>query len=188
MALRVDSVASFTGNYYFGICSGTAAMPLDATTTNFVGLAGAAAGTVNWTRTLGTRFNHYVNSAGIMGNRDGVTTTVRSSNGSGLRVAEDVGNTLIISVMLERAHTSLSYIVTDYKCDANTAGFHSGKQSTQLTSFRSEVTEAIGPLTTSSTSGSFNMSEAPGVLDSFYFGWDSATPIEVAAINAVRHF
>lgn len=187
IGLRADAVANFTGNYYFGICSGITNLPLDASTDNFAGLAGAQVGTITWTRTVGTRFNHYVNSAGIMCSRNGVSTTVRSSNGSGLRIAEDEGNTLVFSVIVERSYPSFQYTITDAKCSSTTAEYHSGKQSTQLTSFRSDL-PPTGLLADTNTSGNFNMNEIPGVLDSFCFAWDSATPVEVTAVNVVRHF
>lgn len=186
IALRVDSLVSFTGNYYFGICSGTDNMPGDATTTNFVGLAGASAGTINWTRTLGTKLNHYVNSAGIMASRNGVTTTVRDTSSVGLRIAEDEGNTLIISVGITRTRPDLDYIVFDVKSSAAAAQFHSGKQTSEFTSLRSQVVPGLLP--DSNTAPTFSMTEGPGVLDSFNFSWISATPVEVAAISAVRQF
>lgn len=187
IALRADAVASFTGNYYFGICSGTAAMPGDGVTTNFVGLDGSQVGVVNWNRVLGTKFNHYTNDAGLMVSRNGVSTTIRSSNGIGLRIAENENNTLVFQVILTRNTTSSVYAVTDTKCSVGTAEFQSGKQTTQFTTLRSDPPPQ-GLLADSNTSGAFTMDEVPGVLDSFYFGWISATPVEVAAICAVRHY
>lgn len=186
IALRVDSVASFTGNYYFGVCSGITNMPGDGTTDNFVGLTGAQVGTINWNRTVGTQFNHYVNDAGLMVSRNGVSTTIRSSNGTGLRISENEGNTLVFSVIIDRQTTSSNYAITDAKCSATTADYQSGKQTTQHTAYRSDY-PPNGLLTDSNTSGLFTMHEIPGVLDTFNFTWLSATPVEVAAICAVRY-
>lgn len=186
LALRVDSVASFTGNYYFGICSGVANMPGDASTDNFVGLAGSVAGTVNWTRTLGTKLNHYVNDAGLMVTRQGVVTTSRDTVGAGLRIAENEGNTLIISVGIDRTNPALDYTVFDAKASSVSSQFHSGKRSAEFTSLRSEAGIALMANSNSSTP-LFSTSEVAGVLDSFTFAWLSATPVEVAAVCAVRH-
>ena len=191
VALRVDSVASFTGNYHLGICSGITNMPGDPTTDNFVGLAGATSGTVTWNRVLGSKFNHYANAAGLLATRAGVTTTNRDSGSTGLRICEDERNTLIIQVLVFRAETSGTYDIIDAKCDVTTSQYHSSKQSAVYTALRSDPPAggaSVGLLQDSKDSGPFAYSEATGALDSFHFSWQSATPVEVAAVCAVRHY
>jgi len=187
IALRINAVANFTGNYHFGVCSGVDNMPGDATTDNFVGLAGATSGTVNWTRTLGTKFNHYVNAAGIMATRRGTTTTARDTTGNGLRICEDERNTLIIQTILSRNNKGAGYIIADAKCDATTAGYHSAKQSVQFTSLRSDP-PPTNLLALTDTCPTFNFDESTGALDTLHFSWQSATPVEIAAVCAVRHY
>ncbi len=191
LSLRIDSLASFTGNYHFGICSGLTDMPGDATTTNFVGLAGAASGTISWNRVLGTKFNHYSNAAGTMATRVGTTTTVRDAGSTALRICEDERNTLLIQTLIIRDDKNAAYTVSDIKCDSATAEYHASKMPAIFNTLRSDPPAggfAPGIVQLSNSSGVFSFDESAGVLDSFHFSWQSATPVEVAAVCAVRHF
>lgn len=185
LALRVDSLAGFTGNFHFGICSGVTNMPGDATTDNFVGLMGATSGTVNWTRTLGVRFNHYINSTCVMGSRQGTTSVANDTSFVNARICENEPNTFIVSLIIARNTPSGGYTVAILASDVTTAEYHSSKQSALFTTLR---TADDGTLAAGYTSVGFTTTEAAGVLDSFHFSWQSATPIEVAAVSAVRHY
>ncbi len=178
-----DSANINTVNYYAGVCSGTTNMVGSGSTDNFIGLTGAAGGTINWTHTAGTQHNYFLASAGNGVSRRGTTDTARGAAAGQVTIPATEASLHFFLVDIMRApFTGASSVTYTQIVKVPTATHreypHLRDDFRNMMMYPADYTTVLG----ASTSVAAVFDESTGVLDTFNFYWNCASPIEIAAV------
>lgn len=200
---RINGSATFTGDGYVGLCSGTTNMVASASTDNFVGICWSGVidgGPNSWAFSSGTLVNKYTQSTSTrFVTRRGTTTTIQSSGaGSDGRVfsaTEGYRSMLFLEFarpVFATDATSVSYSFGMRSTNATQVEMSMSKRSfvdvmldTVASGLASNVTGSV-LMGASAVTGSFNFDQSTGKFDTLNISWPHTDQtMEITAI-AVR--
>lgn len=188
--VRIDSIAALTAmNYYLGVCSGTSDMAGSATCANFIGQAGSAAGTITWATAAYNQQDTLVSSGTAAVTRRGNTNTLLGNPGA-LVIPTTEASLGMLWMEVNRAKFANNAASVTYtsRYRAVAAASANAGMSMMKEAFLNTIHGGLGsdPIVGSvDSSFASAFDQSTGALDTFNFVWNSAVPIEVAAV-AVR--
>jgi hypothetical protein len=196
---RINGVATFTGDGYVGLCSGTTNMVASATTDNFVGIRWSTqAG--GWVFSNGTRVDKYTQATSTrFSTRRAVTTTDQGggvgSDGRVFSATEGYRSMLFLEIarpVFANDATSVTYDLGMRSTSNANVEFSFSKRSFIDTMLDTAVTNLATMATGAITLGagpvvnSFAFDQSTGKLDTLNISWPNTSElIEITAL-AVR--
>lgn len=196
---RINGLASFSGDGYVGLCSGTTNMVASASTDNFVGIRWAS-GVNSWAFTAGTRVNYYNQSLSTRFSSRRLTTTTDQGGGAGsdgrsfsategyrsmlfLEIARPVFATDATSVTYSFGMRSTSVALVDMSFSKRS--FMDTMLDTAVSTLATMDTGAV-TMGGSPVTNSWAFDQSTGKLDTLNISWpNSSETMEITAI-AVR--
>ena len=197
LLIRIDASATFDSRFAIGVCSGTSAMYLSSTPTNWAGAAQFDTGTDTFTFATGTQ-NDYVISQSYEGVwRFGATTNSIAGSFTTAKMAAPTTEAWLAGYFCDIYRDAFSGTTAVGYTHDNFAANDSAKVQRHCTrshwhklmQAQNPATDAPNLLTAGTghpvTSG--NVDESAGVFDSINFYWENASnPIEIAAFGVFK--